>query len=127
VAGSGIVPWRGPQCGKFDVPIYPHTHFLTRSRRIERLLVSQPRVGSPTANSLSSLTTGLLLISVARLRAFAESHLATGSRLREGFLEDVGDLEDPAMPREEKLRVVERMWRSWGGVLGWHSIATESV
>ncbi|KAJ7805151.1 NCA2-domain-containing protein [Mycena olivaceomarginata] len=120
--------WRGAQGGgRFGGRIRHRTMAWAAMRRIERLLVSQPRVGSPTANSLSSLTTGLLLISVARLRAFAESHLATGSRLREGFLEDVGDLEDPAMPREEKLRVVERMWRSWGGVLGWHSIATERV
>ncbi|KAJ7508582.1 NCA2-domain-containing protein [Mycena galericulata] len=96
-------------------------------RRIERLLVSQPREANPTTNSLTALTTGLLLISVTRLRAFAETSLPSGSRLREGFLEDVGDLEDPAMPREEKLRVVERMWRSWGGVLGWHYIAGEGV
>ena len=53
--------------------------------------------------------------------------MPAGSRLREGFLEDVGDLEDPGMPREEKLRVVERMWRSWGGVLGWNSIAGEAA
>ncbi|KAJ6601330.1 NCA2-domain-containing protein [Mycena vulgaris] len=96
-------------------------------RRIERLLVSQPRVADSTSNALTALTTGLLLISVTRLRAFAESSLPNGSRLREGFLEDVGDLEDPAMPREEKLRVIERMWRSWGGVLGWNYIAAEGV
>ncbi|KAJ7146269.1 ATP synthase regulation protein NCA2-domain-containing protein [Mycena epipterygia] len=96
-------------------------------RRIERLLVSQPRPVGPTSNSLTALTTGLLLISVTRLRTFAETSLPTGSRLRDGFLEDVGDLEDPAMPREEKLRVVERMWRSWGGVLGWRYIAADGV
>ncbi|KAJ7044969.1 NCA2-domain-containing protein, partial [Mycena alexandri] len=98
-------------------------------RRIERLLVSQPRLTSlrddEASHSLSPLTTGLLLISVTRLRTFAESSLPRGSRLREGFLEDVGDLEDPAMPREEKLRVVDRMWRSWGGALGWHHIAAQ--
>ncbi|KAJ7729263.1 NCA2-domain-containing protein [Mycena maculata] len=96
-------------------------------RRIERLLVSQPREANPTTNSLTALTTGLLLISVTRLRGFAETSLPSGSRLREGFLEDVGDLEDPAMPREEKLRVVERMWRSWGGALGWGEIAAEGL
>ncbi|KAJ7654165.1 ATP synthase regulation protein NCA2-domain-containing protein [Mycena rosella] len=97
-------------------------------RRIERLLVSQPRVADPASNvALTPLTTGLLLISVTRLRGFAESSLPSGSRLREGFLEDVGDLEDPAMPRAEKLRVVERMWRSWGRVLGWDFIAAERV
>ncbi|KAJ7157088.1 NCA2-domain-containing protein [Mycena filopes] len=101
-------------------------------RRIERLLVSQPRLASSTrddddSHSLSPLTTGLLLISVTRLRTFAEASLPRGSRLRQGFLEDVGDLEDPAMPREEKLRVVERMWRSWGGALGWGHIAAQDT
>ncbi|KAJ7216780.1 ATP synthase regulation protein NCA2-domain-containing protein [Mycena haematopus] len=125
-ADSNVVLGRGPQCGEF----FAFCSCTTRHfRRIERLLVSQPRVGSltSTSNSLSPLTTGLLLISVTRLRAFAESSLPNGSRLREGFLDDVGDLEDPAIPREEKLRVVERMWRSWGGVLGWHYIAAEGV
>ncbi|KAJ7492141.1 NCA2-domain-containing protein [Mycena latifolia] len=100
------------------------------SRRIERLLVSQPRVTSLTADrsgALPALTTGLVLISVTHLRVFAETSLPSGSRLREGFLEDVADLEDPAMPRAEKLRVVDRMWRSWGGVLGWGNIAAEGV
>ncbi|KAJ7201332.1 hypothetical protein GGX14DRAFT_571448 [Mycena pura] len=97
-------------------------------QRIERLLVSQPRVAHPAiSNSLSAQTTGLLLISVKRLRAYAESSLPAGSLLREGFLEDVVDLEDLGMPREEKLLVVERMWRSWGGVLGWNSITGEAA
>ena len=34
-------------------------------------------------------------------------------------MEDVADLEDPALGRTEKLRVLDRMWRSWGDVLGW--------
>ncbi|KAJ7070564.1 NCA2-domain-containing protein [Mycena amicta] len=92
-------------------------------RRIERLLVSQPRVTGPTSLTLSDHATGMLLISLARLRKYAETSLPANSRLREGFLEDVGDLEDPAMPREEKLRVVGRMWTCWGGVLGWGSAA----
>ncbi|KAF7347387.1 hypothetical protein MVEN_01494500 [Mycena venus] len=120
--------WRGAQGeGRFGGRLKHRTMAWAAMRRIERLLVSQPRVGGPTSNSLTPLTTGLLLISITRLRTFAETSLPDGSRLREGFLEDVGDLEDPAMPREEKLRVVERMWRSWGGVLGWHYIAAERV
>ncbi|KAF8204420.1 ATP synthase regulation protein NCA2-domain-containing protein [Mycena galopus ATCC 62051] len=118
---------RGVGRGRFGGRLRRRTRAWVAMRRIERLLVSQPRVGNPTSNSLSPLTTGLLLISVTRLRAFAETSLPTGSRLRDGFLDDVGDLEDPAMPREEKLRVVERMWRSWGGVLGWQYIAAEGV
>ncbi|KAF7337697.1 hypothetical protein MSAN_02243200 [Mycena sanguinolenta] len=120
---------RGGGPSRFGGRLKRRTRAWAAMRRIERLLVSQPRVGDTTSpsTSLSPLTTGLLLVSVTRLRAFAEHSLPSGSRLREGFLGDVGDLEDPAMPREEKLRVIERMWRSWGGVLGWHYIAAESV
>ncbi|KAI0315793.1 NCA2-domain-containing protein [Amylostereum chailletii] len=95
-------------------------------RRIERLLISQPKTEpSSTFNSLldrssiSPLTAGLLLLSVSSLRTYAERYLPAHSRLREGFLEDVGDLENPSLDRHEKVKVVERMWRSWGGVLGW--------
>ncbi|KAJ7665207.1 NCA2-domain-containing protein [Mycena polygramma] len=119
--------WRGGFSERRFGRLAKRTSAWAAMRRIERLLVSQPRVAGPSNNSLTALTTGLLLISVTRLRTFAESSLPTGSRLREGFLEDVGDLEDPAMPREEKLRVVERMWRSWGVALGWNKIAAEGV
>ncbi|KAJ8502573.1 hypothetical protein ONZ45_g11630 [Pleurotus djamor] len=40
--------------------------------------------------------------------------------LREGFLEDVADLENPSLSRADKLRVLDRMWRCWGASLGWH-------
>ncbi|THH20087.1 hypothetical protein EW146_g1208 [Bondarzewia mesenterica] len=103
-------------------------------RRVERLLISQPQ--APGRRSLSvaqhprrtdtegkptipPLTSGLLLISLSSLRRYAETCLPMRSRLREGFLEDVGDLEDPALDRDEKVKVVERMWRSWGRVLDW--------
>ncbi|KAJ7201324.1 NCA2-domain-containing protein [Mycena pura] len=120
--------WRSSLNRRFGGPSKKRYSAWAAMRRIECLLVSQPRVAHPAiSNSLSAQTTGLLLISVTRLRAYAESSLPAGSRLREGFLEDVGDLEDPGMPREEKLRVVERMWRSWGGVLGWNSIAGEAA
>ncbi|KAJ7606812.1 NCA2-domain-containing protein [Roridomyces roridus] len=101
----------------------PLIHILVNElapRRIEQLLVSE-------RDMLSAKTTGLLLISVTRLRGFAETSLPSGSRLRDGFLEDVSDLEDPAMSRNDKLRVVDRMWRSWGGVLGWRSVAAEGM
>ncbi|KAI0056106.1 NCA2-domain-containing protein [Artomyces pyxidatus] len=89
-------------------------------RRIERLLVSQPHsAASATRAGISPLTSGLLLLSVSSLRKYAETSLPARSRLREGFLEDVGDLEDPGLGRDEKIRVVQRMWRSWGSALGW--------
>lgn len=100
---------------------------LPLSRRIERVLTTNP--GGPSAISqnpsaelraaLPALTTGLLLISVAHLRNYAEGYLPKRSLLREGFLDDVADLENPDLSRMEKQRVVERMWRSWGSVLGW--------
>ncbi|KAI0276486.1 ATP synthase regulation protein NCA2-domain-containing protein [Russula aff. rugulosa BPL654] len=90
-------------------------------RRIERLLITQPRTRRQehhhTHGAIPPLTTGLLLLSVSSLRRYAETRLPLRSRLREGFLEDVG--------REEKLRVVERMWRSWGQALGWERLAVE--
>lgn len=95
-------------------------------RRIERLLITQPTTPLP------SLPTGLLLLSVTRLRTYGERFLPgsssssgyfIGGRLpvgvRGAFLEDVADLEDPELGRDAKMRVVERMWRCWGTVLGW--------
>jgi len=93
-------------------------------RRIERLLISQPHKHDvPRADALSPLTSGLLLLSVTHLRQYAEAHLPAHSRLREGFLEDVTDLEKPDLGRAEKMRVVDRMWKSWGRVLGWGEAA----
>ncbi|KAF8635828.1 hypothetical protein AX15_000027 [Amanita polypyramis BW_CC] len=101
-------------------------------RRIERLLISQPtrtssqkidaKIDSTTA--IAPLTSGLLLLAVARLRMYAETRLPAGSRVREGFLEDVTDLEDPDLGRRDKLHVVDRMWRCWSPVLGWNSAST---
>ncbi|THV03904.1 NCA2-domain-containing protein [Dendrothele bispora CBS 962.96] len=88
-------------------------------RRIERLLVSDHPELVEGRLELTPLTTGLLLLSVAQLRTYAETYLPAGSKLREGFLEDVDDLQNPEFGVNDKLRVVERMWRSWSNVLGW--------
>ncbi len=103
------------------------------SRRLERLLVAQPSSHHHRAHpvpsmqksavSVSPLTSGLVLLSVTHLRQYAETTLPAHSRLREGFLEDVADLEDPSLGRSEKLRVLDRMWRSWGEPLGWNRVA----
>ena len=85
----------------------------------------EPQDTNDTASTIPHLTAGLLLLSVSSLRQYAETSLPLRSRLREGFLEDVGDLEDPRLGREEKMRVVERMWRSWGRALGWERLAVE--
>lgn len=109
-------------------------------RRIERLLTSRPQPASASQYHqlprspvstiahvglevpIHPITSGLLLLSVTRLREFGERHLPAKTRLRNGFLEDVEDLESPVLSRGEKVRVVDRMWRSWGQVLGWADV-----
>ena len=98
-------------------------------RRVEQLLINSQTIDSHppsdmpgTDSTLPPLTSGLLLIAVARLREFAEKRLPAHSLLRSGVLADVAELESPTLGRAEKLRVVERMWRSWGKVLGWDQI-----
>ncbi|KIY64827.1 nuclear control of ATP synthase 2, partial [Cylindrobasidium torrendii FP15055 ss-10] len=95
-----------------------HHHALIMvARRIERLLTLDATTGD--GKMLSTRAAGLLLVSVAHLQSYAEKHLPKRSRLREGFLQDVDDLSNPALTRQQKVRVVERMWRSWGHTLGW--------
>ncbi|KAJ3514475.1 hypothetical protein NLJ89_g2364 [Agrocybe chaxingu] len=86
-------------------------------RRIERLLVQQPSGPSPPSSDhddapLSALSTGLLFLSLTRLRSYALRYLPPN--VRAPFLEDLGDLEDTSLGRDAKLRVVDRMWRCWG-------------
>jgi nuclear-control-of-ATPase protein 2 len=105
-----------------------HT-FDPYTRRIERLLIFQPHSPRHTdenkthglgfRDSLPPLTSGLLLLSVTQLRYYGETCLPPSSRIREGFLEDVKDLEDPKLGRNDKLRVLDRMWKSWGTTLEW--------
>jgi nuclear control of ATPase protein 2 len=110
-------------------------------RRIEHLLITQPRMQHEQEHraqvkerldsregkggALPHLAAGLLLLSVSSLRQYGETWLPPRSRLREGFLGDVGDLEDPGLGREAKILVVERMWRSWGQTLGWQRLMAE--
>ena len=72
---------------------------------------------------LISLTTGLLVLSLAHLREYGLTSLPARSRLREGLLEDIEDLEDPELSRSEKLRIIDRMWKSWGKELSWYDLA----
>jgi len=88
---------------------------LFHTRRIERLLILQPA----DRQQVTALTSGLLLLSLARLRTFAVNNLPLNTRLRHGFLEDLSDLENPDLGRDAKLEVVHRMWRCWGSQLGW--------
>ncbi|KAF8914858.1 ATP synthase regulation protein NCA2-domain-containing protein [Mucidula mucida] len=102
---------RGRYGGKYK---RVNTWFIMR--RIERLLTMD---SASHADAISPLTAGLLLVSIAQLRAYGETHLPKRSKLREGFLEDVEDLTNPELTGEQKRMVVERMWRSWGHVLEW--------
>lgn len=99
-------------------------------RRIERLLLFQPKLlhhrhdtENVHSENIPALTTGLLVLSLAHLREYALTSLPARSRLREGFLEDIEILEDPALRRSEKLRIIDRMWKSWGKELGWYDLA----
>lgn len=93
-----------------------HIVLLTwATRRIERLLITQPA----DHQQVTALTSGLLLLSLARLRIYAVNKLPLNTRLRDGFLEDLSDLENPDLGRDAKLEIVHRMWRCWGTQLGW--------
>ncbi|KAF8685676.1 NCA2 protein [Rhizoctonia solani] len=106
----------------------PQEHQSNRSVHAPPSPASSEHVSSSTPQTdLAPLTLGLLLLALTRLRSFALTYLPTGSRLQDGFLSDVADLEDPRLGRAEKLRVVERMWRSWGDakILGWSRAGIE--
>ncbi|KAI6027596.1 NCA2-domain-containing protein [Pisolithus microcarpus] len=102
-------------------------------RRIERLLLFQPKSlvnhgdEDRPSDVIPPLTSGLLVLSLTHLRKYALRSLPARSQLREGFLEDVRDLEDPSLGRWEKLRVLDRMWKNWANELGWHQMAGEST
>lgn len=91
-----------------------HTHMfelndpLNAYRRVEKLLILSP---APYTGG-HDLSTGLLMLSLTRLRAYALECLP--ARLRTPFLEDLNELENTQLGHEAKLRIVDRMWRCWG-------------
>ena len=97
-------------------------------RRIERLLITQGGRRRQTETQKISLSdmiveddedprsSGLLFLSLSRLQAYASRHLPLV--IRQAFLEDLEDLANPQLARAEKLLVVSRVWRCWGGVGG---------
>lgn len=40
--------------------------------------------------------------------------MVLGASKREAFLDDLRMVENPVLKREDKLRVIERVWRCWG-------------
>jgi len=94
-------------------------------RRVERLLVvdsiseggrDRPKASGSarpdgSKGALSPTTQGLLLLYLTHLKEFVEKYLKESTRFREGFLEDIEDLEDTRFAGEEKRMVVRRMGR----------------
>ena len=95
-------------------------------RRIERLLITQGGGGGGQQQQQGrqieedededARSTGLLFLSLSRLQAYALRYLPLV--IRQAFLEDLEDLADPQLARAEKLLVISRVWRCWGGVGG---------
>ena len=100
-------------------------------RRIERLLITQGggrrrRLKTETLSDMivedgheedeDARSTGLLFLSFYRLQDYASRYLPLV--IRQAFLEDLEDLANPLLGRKEKLLVVGRVWRCWGGVGG---------
>ncbi|WVQ98162.1 hypothetical protein IAU59_005284 [Kwoniella sp. CBS 9459] len=94
--------WRGEKRGKGR-----RRQYFNGVRSIERLLITSPK----DAQEMSDKDRGLLIVSVSGLRTWATG---LGGDNREGFMDDLRLVEDPRLTRGDKLRVVERIWRSWG-------------
>lgn len=93
-------------------------------RRIDRLLAQQ---ATPRNHGLLLLDLALLRdASAPLLRAATQGNRALAKRLHRLFIQDVRDLEstqpqlakhEPGLGQSTRRAAVERMWRSWGGVL----------
>ncbi|OCF33869.1 hypothetical protein I316_04581 [Kwoniella heveanensis BCC8398] len=94
--------WRGEKRGKGR-----KRQYFNGVRSIERLLITAPK----DTQEMSDKDRGLLIVSVSGLRTWATG--LSGNN-REGFMDDLRMVEDPRLTRGDKLRVVERIWRSWG-------------
>ncbi|KIR60442.1 hypothetical protein I314_03737 [Cryptococcus bacillisporus CA1873] len=92
--------WKGEKRGKSRRRAYFHS-----LRSIERLLITSPD------GEMTHRDRGLLIISVSNLRSWA---VVLGASKREAFLDDLRMVENPILKREDKLRVIERVWRCWG-------------
>jgi len=142
-SSSSLMIWRSGKYGKLNHHGREESFYLIR--RIERLLLNATIPSSPPSPSeepsshyssirlqnrrsttrtttlpLPAQTQGLLIVSITHLRRYIQRSFPNHrSRIRQGFLEDLSDLENPTFGKEEKLSVVHRMWRSWGQDLGW--------
>jgi nuclear-control-of-ATPase protein 2 len=76
-------------------------------RRIERLLNL-----ASDSNILDCESQGILLCEVHLLRSYA-CYLPTRNAIRDLFIEDLRDIENPRLTIKQKLETIERMTRSW--------------
>ncbi|WVQ83182.1 hypothetical protein IAT38_005321 [Cryptococcus sp. DSM 104549] len=94
--------WKGEKRGKGRKRAY-----FNGLRSIERLLITSPK----DAQEMPDRDRGLLIVNVSGMRTWATG--LAGSARGE-FMDDLRMVEDPALSRGDKLRVVERIWRCWG-------------
>ena len=99
----------------------PDRTLKLRSETFERSSKSSLSSKIEETDLLPPKTSGLVILSLTHLRSYAMRYLPPRSRVREGFLEDIIDLENPELGREAKKRVIERMWRCWGVQLEWYA------
>lgn len=82
--------------------------FLEMDRRLERLLT----LSYSKENELDCETQGILLCEVHLLRSYA-AYLPSRNSIRDLFIEDLRDLENPKLSITQKLQTINRMSRSW--------------
>lgn len=83
-------------------------------RSIERLLITSTKEDG----RMNDRDRGMLIVDVSGLRVWAAGIKRSK---REAFLSDIRLFEDQNLDRDDKLRVVDRIWRCWG-IDGTHSI-----
>lgn len=87
-----------------------------RFRRIERQLIlnepSNKNTDEKAQHQIECETQGILLCEIHLLRAYAGS-LPLYNSTRARFLEDIRDLENPALSNEQKIQTIARMNRFW--------------
>ncbi|KAK4513745.1 40S ribosomal protein [Mucor velutinosus] len=92
----------GQRIGKTGLPL------RQAIRRLERLLT----LSYSKENELDCETQGILLCEVHLLRSYAV-YLPSRNSMRDLFIEDLRDLENPKLSIIQKLQTINRMCRSW--------------
>ncbi|OAD07978.1 hypothetical protein MUCCIDRAFT_158221 [Mucor lusitanicus CBS 277.49] len=92
----------GQRIGKTGLPM------RQAIRRLERLLT----LSYSKENELDCETQGILLCEVHLLRSYA-AYLPSRNSVRDLFIEDLRDLENPKLSITQKLQTINRMSRTW--------------